>query len=107
MTSALHDGDTKIQAVDGTIQHNESRNAEPVVSAVAPVKSGLLEAPEWVANLSAADRMQLEAKLKRKIDVRLLPMVSQILRLLIAHCGKPQIRLCQCHHWRPAASFWA
>ncbi|PQE04963.1 pantothenate transporter liz1 protein [Rutstroemia sp. NJR-2017a BBW] len=34
-----------------------------------------LEAPEWIRDLSPEERIDIEGKLKRKIDLRLLPMV--------------------------------
>lgn len=33
------------------------------------------EAPEWIRNLSPEDRRSIEAKLKWKIDLRLMPMI--------------------------------
>lgn len=35
----------------------------------------VLQPPEWIAALSPEERLDIEAKLKRKIDLRLLPMV--------------------------------
>ncbi|KAL3424029.1 pantothenate transporter liz1 [Phlyctema vagabunda] len=47
---------------------------QSTVPAVAPI-ARKLEPPELVRNLSPEDRVELEAKLKRKIDLRLLPMI--------------------------------
>ncbi|KAF7861440.1 hypothetical protein EAF04_008005 [Stromatinia cepivora] len=35
----------------------------------------VLQPPEWIAALSPEERLSIESKLKRKIDIRLLPMV--------------------------------
>lgn len=64
-----------IEHIDG--DKNE-RNYVPTYSSEIPpvlTTSRKFEPPEFVRNLSREERNVLEAKLKRKIDLRLLPMI--------------------------------
>ena len=51
-----------------------STKIEDVGGAAAPVRHGH-QAPAWIAALTVEERAELERKLKRKIDFRLLPAV--------------------------------
>lgn len=43
--------------------------------AVAIQSTRKFEAPEFIRNMSPEERLAVEAKLKRKIDLRLMPMI--------------------------------
>ncbi|KAI9641853.1 hypothetical protein NHQ30_009720 [Ciborinia camelliae] len=66
-------------ALDGKLQldHIEDGNKESSTASAAGIKPGhrVLQPPEWIAALSPEDRLDLEFKLKRKIDLRLFPVV--------------------------------
>jgi hypothetical protein len=47
-------------------------SGEPAV-ALHPTRT--FEAPEWIRNLTPEERLAVETRLKRKIDLRLLPMI--------------------------------
>lgn len=55
----------------------EDVDKDDSTTSAAVIDPGLrvLEPPEWIAALSPEERLSIEAKLKRKIDLRLLPMV--------------------------------
>jgi hypothetical protein len=52
----------------------ESENASNGVLGSTPSRRGM-QAPELVARMSPEERQLAEAKLKRKIDLRLMPMI--------------------------------
>ena len=55
----------------------------------APVRSRL-EPPEFLRNMSLEEREHLEAKLKRKIDLRLMPgIILMYILNYIDRCGIP------------------
>lgn len=47
----------------------------PVTDAMAQAKQWGLQPPEILRNMTAEERAALEKKLRRKIDLRLLPMI--------------------------------
>ncbi len=42
---------------------------------ITPLGASRFETPEWIRNLSPQERLEIESKLKRKIDLRLMPMI--------------------------------
>lgn len=44
-------------------------------NADAAVAARTFEAPEWIRNLTPEERLEVETRLKRKIDLRLMPMI--------------------------------
>ena len=65
--------DTKNSKVD--LEHASSNEGGNDVDKVTDDKLAGLQPPEIIARLSPDERLALEAKLRRKIDLRLLPMV--------------------------------
>jgi hypothetical protein len=55
------------------ISHSDSAERDIGMPNARPTRT--FEAPEWIRNLSPEERLEVEEKLKRKIDLRLLPMV--------------------------------
>ncbi|KAM3076383.1 hypothetical protein ACMFMG_007203 [Clarireedia jacksonii] len=64
--------DDKIDA-----KHVDDRDRDSPIgpSVKVQARARALEAPEWIRDLSPEERINIEGKLKRKIDLRLLPMV--------------------------------
>lgn len=64
--------DDKIDA-----KHIDDRDGDSPIGSGGQVRAETrtLEAPEWIRDLSHEERLDIEGKLKRKIDLRLLPMV--------------------------------
>lgn len=56
------------------IEEDAKDNLTTTASGITPAKGGL-QAPEWIAALTPEERAEMESKLKRKIDIRLLPMI--------------------------------
>jgi len=54
--------------------HVEGDTTAPALT-VAALGGGTFEAPEWIRNLSLEERHSIEANLKRKLDIRLMPMI--------------------------------
>lgn len=54
----------------------ERLSAEQISDISAPART--FEAQEWIRNLNPGQRTAIEAKLVRKIDLRLLPMIVLI-----------------------------
>jgi hypothetical protein len=54
-------------------QHVDSYGKDKTVSSVTPARA--LEAPEFIRNMTPEERAKMEIRLKRKIDLRLMPMV--------------------------------
>lgn len=63
--------------VKAQLEYIEDANKDDSTTSAARIDPGLrvLEPPEWIAALSPEERVEIEFKLKRKIDLRLLPMV--------------------------------
>lgn len=53
----------------------EEKGLATEISNVSAAPNQVFEAPEWIRDLSPEERSTIEAKLLRKIDFRLLPMV--------------------------------
>jgi hypothetical protein len=62
--------DDKIDA-----KHIDDRDSPTGSGVEVRTQTRTLEAPEWIRDLSPEERINIEGKLKRKIDLRLLPMV--------------------------------
>jgi len=76
--NSLEKGDIASHLDDkGQIEHVDSKTAPPSIP-VIPINTRVLEAPEWIRNLSPEERVAIESRLKRKIDFRLLPMIILI-----------------------------
>lgn len=60
--------DTKSTSHD----HNPEAKAAPAIKLEG---ERALAAPEWIRNLTVEERQDIEAKLKRKLDTRLMPMI--------------------------------
>lgn len=58
-------------------------------TAHSPMVGRGLQPPEFLVHLSAEERHQLEAKLKRKIDLRLMPAI--ILMYILNYIGSPPL----------------
>ncbi|KAJ8067353.1 hypothetical protein OCU04_004706 [Sclerotinia nivalis] len=58
------------------LDHRED-NKDSSTASASDINPGLrvLQPPEWIAALSPEERLSIESKLKRKIDIRLLPMI--------------------------------
>ena len=52
--------------------HDHDTKAAP---AIALDGERTFQAPEWIRNLTPEERHSVEAKLKRKLDTRLMPMI--------------------------------
>lgn len=50
-------------------------NAKAAAPAIALEGSAGFAAPEWIRNLTPEERHDVEGKLKRKLDIRLMPMI--------------------------------
>ena len=59
----------------GKIQHLDHDGKDVHVPAVATASRPAFEPPEYVRNMTPEERIQIEGKLKRKIDIRLMPMI--------------------------------
>jgi len=59
----------------GRIQHVDHDGKDVGVPAVATATTRTFEAPEYVRNMTREQRIEIEGKLKRKIDIRLMPMI--------------------------------
>ncbi|ESZ98468.1 MFS transporter [Sclerotinia borealis F-4128] len=59
------------------LDYIEDANKDSSTASAIGINPGprVLQPPEWIAALSPEERVDLESKLKRKIDLRLLPMV--------------------------------
>lgn len=59
------------------LDHIENANKDDSTASATGINPGprVLQPPEWIAALSPEERVDRESKLKRKIDLRLLPMV--------------------------------
>lgn len=59
------------------LDHIEEGVKDSSAASVSGIKPnpGLPQPPEWIAALSPEERTAMENKLKRKIDLRLFPMV--------------------------------
>ena len=64
-------------AVDKTARADETRSSDEKAgaSAVEDNRPGRRQAPEFIRNLTPEERADLEKRLKRKIDLRLLPAI--------------------------------
>jgi hypothetical protein len=63
--------------VDKVSRGDEARSSDEKAGAstVEDNRPGRLQAPEFIRNLTPEERAHLEKRLKRKIDLRLLPAV--------------------------------
>lgn len=57
------------------VQHVDHGGKDGGVSAIATSSRPAFEPPEYVRNLTPDQRIEVEAKLKRKLDIRLMPMI--------------------------------
>jgi len=57
---------------DDKIQSNHVDGLDPVAAVPSKKK---FEAPEFIRNMSPEERASVEASLKKKIDLRLMPMI--------------------------------
>jgi len=56
-------------------EHHHIDHDSKAAPAVALGGDGSFRAPEWIRNLTPEERHHVEAKLKRKLDTRLMPMI--------------------------------
>jgi hypothetical protein len=63
--------------VDKASRADETRSSDEKAGAstVEDNRPGRLQAPEFIRNLTPEERVELEKRLKRKIDLRLLPAI--------------------------------
>lgn len=59
----------------GAEKDSEEKGLATQISNISAIRTQNFEAPEWIRNLTSEDRSAIEAKLVRKIDLRLLPMI--------------------------------
>jgi hypothetical protein len=80
--------------------HTDTRTAShdhsPEAKAAPAIKlegERAFAAPEWIRNLTVEERHDVEAKLKRKLDTRLMPMIvlMYIMNYLDRVSGKPHL----------------
>ena len=91
MTS-ISSGSKQVEAA-----HIDYERASPIGSDLEPTTTirRRREAPELVRDLTSAERMELEKRLVRKIDFRLLPMVVLMVCLVFtAHLGSRMLTSC-------------
>jgi hypothetical protein len=98
MGSTTHDDDKGHVAGDmdsaseekGRIQHIDSDTSphENGTGTAAPAR--VFEAPEFIRNMTAEQRLGVENRLRRKIDARLMPMIviMYIMNYLDRVCNK-------------------
>jgi hypothetical protein len=55
--------------------HVEGGDTNAPALTAAALGGRTFEAPEWIRNLSLEERHSIEANLKRKLDIRLMPMI--------------------------------
>lgn len=65
--NGIDDDDTKVLSA-------QTEDVPPQTGAGSGVRRGL-QPPEFLLNMSMAERLELETKLKRKIDLRLMPAI--------------------------------
>jgi hypothetical protein len=68
-------GDIESGSDKGNIQHVDHDGKGVEIPAVATASRPAFEPPELVKNMTPEQRIETEAKLKRKIDIRLMPMI--------------------------------
>jgi hypothetical protein len=54
-------------------QHIDGKNS--YIPAVSSPPRRIFEAPEFIRNMTAEERYRVESSLRRKIDMRLMPMI--------------------------------
>jgi hypothetical protein len=59
----------------GRIQHVDSDTTPPVDLANPTVPARVFQAPDFIRNMTAEERIDVENRLRRKIDIRLMPMI--------------------------------
>ncbi len=59
----------------GQIQQIDTVGKGATEMPIPPLGTPRFETPEWIRNLSAQERLEIELRLKRKIDLRLMPMI--------------------------------
>lgn len=83
MTTARENYELGLAAADvesgsddkGGIQHVDNDGKDIQAATVANTSALAFEPPEYVRNLTPEQRIAVEKKLKRKIDMRLMPMI--------------------------------
>lgn len=64
----------------GAEKDSEEKGLATQISNISAIRTHVFEAPEWIRNLTSEQRSAVEAKLVRKIDLRLLPMIILYVR---------------------------
>jgi hypothetical protein len=57
------------------IQHIDGDKSSPVDAANTAAPARVFQAPEFIRNMTAEERIAIENRLRRKIDIRLMPMI--------------------------------
>ncbi|CAG8975270.1 hypothetical protein HYALB_00007971 [Hymenoscyphus albidus] len=67
----------KIDSDEARMQQVESIDEKSPIDTVSPpaLPAKVFEAPEFIRNMTAEERVEVETRLKRKLDIRLMPMI--------------------------------
>lgn len=76
MSDTAEKGDQTAELENVSSKADELGQAEKAsAKGESPEGSSRLQPPEWLANMSPEERLELEKRLKRKIDLRLMPAI--------------------------------